>query len=181
MPERRQRRPARRSRVPGPMRILFLDVDGTLTDGRITMGDAGEARHFFVRDGLAMQWARDLGLLPVVISGRASKGADQRMADLRIEYYGGVHDKVTVGERVRAREGVEWKECAMVGDDLPDVPILKRVGWPIAVADARPEVRRVARTVTAAPGGRGAVREVVEMLLKHNGAWGRVLERYEAK
>ena len=79
-----------------------------------------------------------------------------------------------------SREGVAFGECAMVGDDLPDVPLLKRVGWPIAVADASPDVLPLARTVTRARAGRGAVREVVEMLLRHNRTWRRVLERYEA-
>jgi len=102
------------------------------------------------------------------------------MADLGLEYYGGITDKVAVGERVRTREGAEWSECAMVGDDLPDVPLMKKVGWPIAVADARPEARRVARTVTRTAGGRGAVREAVELILRHNGLWARVLERYGA-
>ena len=176
MPERRARRRAPRAAV----RVLFLDVDGTLTDGVIGQGGGGEIRHFFVRDGLALQWARDLGVLPVVVSGRRSPAVDARMADLGLEYYGGITDKVAVGERVRTREGAEWSECAMVGDDLPDVPLMKKVGWPIAVADARPVARRVARTVTRTAGGRGAVREAVELILRHNGLWARVLERYGA-
>ena len=78
------------------------------------------------------------------------------------------------------REEILWGACAAVGDDLPDVPLLKRVGWPIAVADAVPQVRAVARTTTVHEAGRGAVREVVEMLLRHNGTWEEVLKRYEA-
>jgi 3-deoxy-D-manno-octulosonate 8-phosphate phosphatase (KDO 8-P phosphatase) len=102
------------------------------------------------------------------------------MRDLGLEHYLGEKDKVAVAERVLAREGVAWRQCAMVGDDLPDVPMLRRVGWPIAVADARPELRAFAKTVTRARGGFGAVREVVEMILAHNGTWTEVLERYEA-
>jgi 3-deoxy-D-manno-octulosonate 8-phosphate phosphatase (KDO 8-P phosphatase) len=166
--------------IRGPVRILFLDVDGTLTDGVIGFARDIDFRLFFVRDGLALEWARDLGLLPVVISGRASTAVASRMADLKLEHYLGERDKVAVAGRVLAREGVEFRECAMVGDDLPDVPLLKRVGWPIAVADAVPEVRKIARTVTRTPAGRGAVREVVEMLLRHNRTWPRVLERYGA-
>jgi 3-deoxy-D-manno-octulosonate 8-phosphate phosphatase (KDO 8-P phosphatase) len=162
------------------VRILFLDVDGTLTDGVIGFAGDGDFRQFFVRDGIALEWARDLGLLPVVISGRSSLAVAARMADLRLEHYLGERDKVAVAEKVMGREGVDWGECAMVGDDLPDVPLLRRVGWPIAVSDAAPEVLAVARTVTRQRGGRGAVREVVEMLLRHNRAWPRVLERYEA-
>ena len=165
----------------GPVRLLFVDVDGTLTDGVIGQSAAaGELRHFYVRDGLALQWARDLGVLPVVISGRDSPAVEARMTDLALEYYGGIRDKVEVAGRVLAREGARWEECVMVGDDLPDVALMRRVGWPIAVADGQPEVRRVARTVTAERGGRGAVREAVELVLRHNGVWARVLERYGA-
>ena len=166
--------------VAGPVRILFLDLDGTLTDGVIAFSRDGDLRNFWVRDGLALEWARELGVLPVVISGRRSLAAEARMQDLRLEHYLGARDKVAVAERVLAREGVGWAACAMVGDDLPDVPMLRRVGWPIAVADCAPEVRGFARTVTRARAGFGAVREVVEMVLRHNGSWERVLARYEA-
>ena len=163
-----------------PVRVLFLDLDGTLTDGVIGFTKDGDSRNFWVRDGIALEWARDLGVRPVVISGRASLAAEARMHDLRLEHYLGVKDKVALAEEVMAREGVSWKDCAMVGDDLPDVPLLKRVGWSIAVADASPEVIRVARTVTEARAGFGAVREAVERILRHNGTWTKVLERYEA-
>jgi 3-deoxy-D-manno-octulosonate 8-phosphate phosphatase (KDO 8-P phosphatase) len=165
--------------VEGAVRVLFLDVDGTLTDGVIGFTKDTDFRHFFVRDGLALEWARDLGLLPVVISGRASQAVAARMADLKLEHYLGVRDKVAVAEKVLAREGVELRECAMVGDDLPDVPLMRRVGWPIAVANASREVRPLAKTITRAPGGFGAVREVVEQLLRHNGTWDDVLRQYE--
>lgn len=164
-----------------PVRILFLDVDGTLTDGVIGFTRDTDFRHFWVRDGLALEWARDLGILPVVISGRASEAVAARMRDLQLEHYLGIKDKVAVAERVLARESVRWEECVMVGDDLPDVPMLKRVGWPIAVADAAPEVMPFAKTVTRARAGFGAVREVAEQLLRHNGVWERVLEKYEAR
>ena len=103
-----------------------------------------------------------------------------RMKDLNLECYLGAKDKVAVAERVTKRERVGWDQCAMVGDDLPDIPLLKRVGWPIAVVGCSPELRRIARTVTKARPGAGAVREVVERLLRHNGTWARVLERYGA-
>jgi len=103
------------------------------------------------------------------------------MADLQLEYYGGIHDKVAVAGRVLEREGARWEQCVMVGDDLPDVPLMKRVGWPIAVADGRPEVLRTAKTVTGERGGRGAVREAVELVLRHNGVWEQVLQRYGAQ
>jgi len=165
--------------MPGPARILFLDLDGTLSDGVIAYDSLGDSRNFWVRDGLALQWARDFGVLPVVISGRSSKAAVLRMEDLGLEYYFGIQNKVEVAERVLEREKARWDQCVMVGDDLPDVPLLKRVGWPIAVANAVGEVRVIARTVTGARGGRGAIREVVEMLLRHNGTWEQVLKRYD--
>jgi 3-deoxy-D-manno-octulosonate 8-phosphate phosphatase (KDO 8-P phosphatase) len=165
--------------IAGPVRILFLDVDGTLTDGVIGFTKDSDLRHFWVRDGLALEWARDLGLLPVVISGRLSPAVAARMDDLKLEHYLGVKDKVAVAERVLAREGARWEQCAMVGDDLPDVGLLRRVGWPIVVADASVELLPLARTVTRARAGYGAVREVVEMLLRHNGVWDQVLRRYE--
>jgi 3-deoxy-D-manno-octulosonate 8-phosphate phosphatase (KDO 8-P phosphatase) len=172
---------ARAARVPvsGPIKILFLDLDGTLTDGVVGYDTQGDFRNFHVRDGLSLEWAKGLGMLPVVISGRASRAGELRMQDLGLEHYLGERDKVTVADRVRSRVGAEWRECAMIGDDLPDVALLKRVGWRIAVADAVDEVRSLAHTVTRGAAGRGAVREVVEMLLRHNGVWSRVLERYE--
>ena len=182
MPDRafdREPRGASDTPISGRVRILFLDVDGTLTDGVIGFSHDSDFRHFWVRDGLALEWARDSGLLPVVISGRNSEAVAARMRDLRLEHYLGIQDKVSVAEKVMAREGAAWGECAMVGDDLPDVPMLRRVGWPIAVADASAELFPFARDVTRARAGLGAVREVVEMLLRHNGAWEAVLRRYE--
>jgi len=168
------------SPISGKVRILFLDVDGTMTDGGIGWDTRGDQRNFFVRDGLALDWARGLELLPVVISGRDSEAVKGRMADLKLEHYLGINDKVAVAEEVLTREEVAWNACAAVGDDLPDVPLLKRVGWSIAVADAVPQVRAVAKTTTIHEAGRGAVREVVEMLLRHNGTWEEILKRYEA-
>jgi 3-deoxy-D-manno-octulosonate 8-phosphate phosphatase (KDO 8-P phosphatase) len=167
--------------VGGPIRILFLDLDGTLTDGVITYDTRGDARHFWVRDGIALQWAKEEGVRPVVISGRASDAAVLRMQDLDLEHYLGIGDKVAVAEKVLAREGVTWEACAMIGDDLPDVPLMRRVGWRFAVANADPRVLALAHTVTLAPGGAGAVREAIEVLLTCNGSWNRVLDRYEAR
>lgn len=167
--------------IAHPVKLLFLDVDGTMTDGLIGFTSEGDLRHFWVRDGLALEWARDLGVLTVVISGRASQAVAARMKDLNLEHYLGVKDKVAVAEKVLAREKVRWDECVMVGDDLPDVPMFKRVGWPIAVADGAPEVMPFVKTVTLARAGYGAVREVVERVLRHNGTWARVLARYEAQ
>lgn len=165
--------------IAGPVRVLFLDLDGTMTDGVIGFSRDGDFRNFWVRDGLSLEWARELGVLPVVISGRMSLAGQARMHDLKLEHYLGARNKVVVAEKVLARESVGWDACAMIGDDLPDVPLMKRVGWPIAVADATPEILPFAKTVTTARAGAGAVREAVEAILRHNGAWAKVLARYE--
>ncbi len=165
--------------IEGPVRVLLLDVDGTLTDGFIIEHHDGDSRNFWVRDGLSMQWARDSGVTVVAISGRHSRAVEHRMKDLEIECHVGIQDKVAVAEQVLKRAGATWAQTVMLGDDLPDVALLKRVGWPVAVADAQPEVKALARTITQATGGRGAVREVIEMILRHNGTWRQVLERYE--
>jgi 3-deoxy-D-manno-octulosonate 8-phosphate phosphatase (KDO 8-P phosphatase) len=167
--------------MKNPVRIVFLDVDGTMTDGVIGFTKDGDVRNFWVRDGIALEWGRDAGILPVVISGRPSLAVAARMHDLRLEHYLGAKDKVAIAEKVLMREGVSWNECVMIGDDLPDVPMMKRVAWPIAVADSTAEVLPFAKTVTKATAGRGAVREAMEIILQHNGAWERVLEKYEAK
>jgi len=169
-----------RSPIKGPARILFMDLDGTLTNGIITYDTVADARHFWIRDGLALKWAKQHGILPVVISGRPSKAAELRMEDLDLEYYLDVEDKVAVADKVRRREKAEWRQCVMVGDDLPDVALMKQVGWAVAVADADPHVKKFAQSVTVARAGYGAIREVVEQLLKHNGVWQKVLEHYEA-
>ncbi len=172
--------PQRAAPIEGPVRILFMDLDGTLTNGLITFDLHGDQRHFGIRDGLALQWAKQHGIRPVVISGRSSQAAELRMKDLDLEFYFGIQDKVAVADQVRRREQAEWWQCVMVGDDLPDVALMRRVGWPIAVCDAVPEVKHFARTVTTARAGYGAIREVVETLLKHNRVWPKVLAHYEA-
>jgi 3-deoxy-D-manno-octulosonate 8-phosphate phosphatase (KDO 8-P phosphatase) len=173
-------RPLVHGPIEGPVRILFLDLDGTLTDGVIAFSTQGDARNFWIRDGIGLRWVSESGILPVVISGRDSKAAVMRMQDLDLEHYFGVQDKVGTAQRVLERAKATWEQCVMVGDDLPDVALMKRVGWPIAVADAVPEVKAIARTVTSARAGYGAVREVAELVLRHNGAWQQVLEKYGA-
>ena len=170
-----------RGPVAGPIRIVFLDVDGTLTDGTIGFDRHGDSRQFWIRDGIALEWARRYGVLPVALSGRDSLAVRARLEDLKVEAHLGLRDKVAVAERILSREKVVWSQCVMVGDDLPDVPVMKRVGWPIAVANAAGEVKSIARTITGCDGGRGAVREVIEMVLRHNGTWERVLKRYKVR
>lgn len=164
------------------IRCLVLDVDGVLTDGRIYYGDAGPLRAFDVQDGIALTWFRkQLG--PVaVITGLESEAVRKRAADLRVEHVvQGSRDKLADLRRLLPALGVVIEQVAAIGDDLPDLALLRACGFPIAPANAVPEVRRVARLVTSRGGGCGAVREAVEFLLRRAGRWADVLAHYGEK
>ena len=155
--------------------LLVLDVDGVLTDGRLYFGARGEALKVFdVRDGYGLVAVQRAGLTVAVISGRRSGAVHARCRELGIRYvYQGVADKLAVFERLRSRLGLTRGACACVGDDLPDVPLMKAVGLSFAVADAHGTARRAARRVTRRGGGRGAVREVCDLLLTARARAGR--------
>ncbi|MCI0546415.1 MAG: HAD hydrolase family protein [Candidatus Rokubacteria bacterium] len=157
----------RRPRGAGAVRLLVLDVDGVLTDGGLCYGPAGEdTKRFHVHDGLALQAAGAAGLAIAVVSGRSSVAVTRRMAELGItEVHQGASDKVAVLEALLGRLGLRPAEVAVMGDDLPDLPVMQRAGLALAPANAVPEVRRAADWVSRRPGGGGAVREAVEMLL----------------
>lgn len=161
------------------VRCLVLDVDGVLTDGRIYYGPGGPMRAFDVRDGIAIGWFRKLLGEVVILTGLESEGVRQRAADLRIEHViQGSRDKLADLQQLLPRLGASLDEVAMIGDDLPDLCILRRCAWPIAPPNAAPQVRAAARLVTSRPGGRGAVREAVEFLLRRAGRWDEVLAHY---
>jgi 3-deoxy-D-manno-octulosonate 8-phosphate phosphatase (KDO 8-P phosphatase) len=151
----------------GNIRLLALDVDGVLTDGRLHYDASGEVlKVFHARDGYGIKAVQQAGIRVVVISGRASAALTRRCEELGIqEYAQGVSDKETALTVLCAKLDVPLKACAYVGDDLPDIPALKQVGFAVAVADAHAAVRRVAHRCTRLPGGAGAVREVCEWLL----------------
>lgn len=157
--------------MPPAIRILVLDVDGVLTDGRLYFGPRGEAlKVFHVRDGNGIVQLRRVGIAVVVISGRRSSMVAVRCRELGVRYvYQGVRDKLIVLERLCRRLKVPLAACAAVGDDLPDLPVLRAVGLSFAVADAHATVRRAARFVTRLAGGAGAVREVCDQLLARRG------------
>ena len=150
------------------VRLLVLDVDGVLTDGRLYYGASGEAlKVFHVRDGLGLKLLAAAGITVAVISGRRSRMTGRRCRELGVRHLlQGVEDKLAVFHRLRGRLGVPPGECACVGDDLPDVPLMREVGLSFAVADAHPDARSAARVITRLPGGRGAVREVCDYLLE---------------
>ena len=152
--------------------MLILDVDGVLTDGRLWFGPRGEAlKQFHTRDGLGIQQATRAGIEVAVISGRKSKMVEIRCRELGVEHVRqGIKDKVAELERLCARLKIEPSACACVGDDLPDVPLMRKVALAFAVADAHPEARHAAHLITKLPGGHGAVREVCDYLLAHGSA-----------
>jgi len=170
--------------VAGRIRLLALDVDGVLTDNGIYLGpvdgQAVELKRFDVQDGLGHVLMRTAGIPVAWVSARHSEATTQRARELRVEDVLQVRgpDKLEAMGALLARRGIAWEDAAFVGDDLADLQVLRRVGLPIAVANAVEEVKAVAAYVTRTPGGHGAVREVVEMLLKARGRWTELLERY---
>jgi 3-deoxy-D-manno-octulosonate 8-phosphate phosphatase (KDO 8-P phosphatase) len=155
------------------IKLLVLDVDGVLTDGGLLFDPAGtEWKRFHVHDGLAIAAAQRAGMTVAVMSGRSSPAVARRMAELGVtELHQGVGDKAHLVQSIMERLRVSAAEVAAMGDDLPDLPVLRMVGFPLAPADAVAEVRRAARWVSRRTGGAGAVREAVEMLLRARGAW----------
>jgi 3-deoxy-D-manno-octulosonate 8-phosphate phosphatase (KDO 8-P phosphatase) len=162
------------------IRLLLLDVDGVLTDGSIVYsGDGTELKRFHVRDGSGLKLWRLAGNRAAILSGRTSPAVEVRAAELGIApVFQGRDDKRAALADVLAAVQVAPSEVCAVGDDLPDLPVLLRCGLAAAVADAAPEVRDAAHYVTSTPGGRGAVREVVEWLLKLQHRWDGLVSRY---
>jgi 3-deoxy-D-manno-octulosonate 8-phosphate phosphatase (KDO 8-P phosphatase) len=162
------------------VRWLVLDVDGVLTDGRILLdGGDGEWKAFDVRDGHRIVLAARQGIRTVFLTGRTSRVVERRAAELGVHrVYQGVRDKGAGLERFFREEGAEPAETAYLGDDVVDLPALRRAGLAAAVGDAVPEVQAAADWVAAAPGGRGAVRELVEFVLAAQGRWEAALAEY---
>ncbi len=159
------------------IRLLILDVDGVLTDGRLYFDAKGETlKVFHVRDGHGIKLAQRAGLEIAFLSGRRSDAAYHRAKELGIvRFHEGVRDKVAVLEEIMAAMEIEASQVAAVGDDLVDLALMGRVGLAVAVADAVPEVLAAAHWTTTNPGGRGAVREVCDLLLKAQGKWEEIM------
>jgi 3-deoxy-D-manno-octulosonate 8-phosphate phosphatase (KDO 8-P phosphatase) len=157
-----------------------LDVDGVLTDGRIGFDGAGEEVKFFdVKDGQGVQFLRSAGIEVGILSSRASRPVRKRARDLGIRLVReGVKDKGGELAVIRREKNLRGDQIAYVGDDWLDLPVFQQVGLAIAVADSIPELKKKAHYVTHAPGGHGAVREVCEVILKAQGKWKRVTEKY---
>jgi 3-deoxy-D-manno-octulosonate 8-phosphate phosphatase (KDO 8-P phosphatase) len=174
---------ARASRI----KLLLMDVDGVMTNGKLyhlpdKAGNVIETKGFDSQDGIALQWMQWKGLKTGVISGRESVGTTERGRQLKINYvYQGHIEKIPILEKIMADADLPPEQIAYIGDDLTDVVVMRRVGFAVAVANARPEVKRAAHYVTEATGGNGAVREVIELILDALGLWSEILEKYEVK
>ena len=167
------------------IRLLLMDVDGVLTDGKLYNvpapdGSMAETKGFDSQDGIALQWLNRLGIAGGVISGRVSPATTERAKQVKFKYvYQGHTEKVPILQEIMADAKLDASEVAYIGDDFTDVVVMRRVGLAIATANARPEVKPLAHYVTQAAGGQGAVREVVELLLKAQGRWDEILKHYE--
>ncbi len=167
------------------IKLLLMDVDGVLTDGRIYFipgagGEWTETKSFDTQDGLALQWLHSKGIRTGVITGRNSPAVELRASSAHMAYcYQGHLGKIPIIEEILADSKLAPEEIAYVGDDFTDVVVFRRVGWGVATANARSEVKQSAHYVTTAAGGYGAIREVAEILLKTQGYWDEVLEKYE--
>jgi 3-deoxy-D-manno-octulosonate 8-phosphate phosphatase (KDO 8-P phosphatase) len=166
------------------IRVLGLDVDGVLTDNGIFVGPVDgqpvELKRFDIQDGLGHVLMRTAGIPVIWLSGRHSEATSVRARELRVDevlQVPGPRKLEAFGELL-ARRGIAWADAAFVGDDLADLQLMRRVGLPIAVANAVAEVKAVATCVTRAAGGHGAAREAIEALLKARGVWPELLERY---
>jgi 3-deoxy-D-manno-octulosonate 8-phosphate phosphatase (KDO 8-P phosphatase) len=159
--------------------LLLLDVDGVLTDGGILYSDAGaEIKQFHVRDGSGLKFWHHAGKRSAIVSGRKSHAVERRAAELDIVLVlQGRSDKLPAFEALLAETGLRPEQVCAIGDDLPDLPVLRRAGLAVAVADACAEVRAAADYVTAVPGGRGAARDAIEWLLKLQGRWSDLVGR----
>ena len=185
MPGRLTISPALKKRA-AKITLLLMDVDGTMTDGSVTLlsasdGTALEIKTFSAHDGLGLTLAQTAGLRTGCITGRESSALVRRARETKMEFiYMKQPLKMPAYEEILEKAGVADSAVAFIGDDLPDLPLLRRAGLAVAVGDAVPEVKQAAHYVTRALGGRGAVRETVELILKSKGVWAEMIEKARA-
>lgn len=173
------------NRLAAGVKVLLMDVDGVLTDGGLHFapdanGNMVESKVFDSQDGIALRWLTWYDIKTGVISGRDSAATTERARQVGMTWVIQGHiEKIPLYEQILAEAKVDSKQVAYVGDDLTDVVIMRRVALSFAPANARPEVKQSASAVLSAPGGSGAVREVIELLLKARGVWEELLKKYE--
>jgi len=163
------------------IKLLILDVDGVMTDGRIIMDNEGhEIKHFDARDGHGLKMIQRYGIEVVLLTGRKSEVVNHRARDLGIKnVYQGAINKKDVLEEILRKHNLPGSDVAFVGDDIVDIPVIKRVGFSATVADAIDVVKKTVDYVTTHKGGRGAVRELCEMILQVQGKWPEIAAKYE--
>lgn len=171
--------------IAANIRMLLMDVDGVLTDGKVfgipdASGKIIETKGFDTQDGIALQWLSWKGFVTGLISGRDSPATEARAKQCGMTYiYQGHIEKIPIVEEILKTSGIAASQVAYIGDDLTDVVVMNRVGLSFAPANARPEVKQKVHHVTESAGGQGAVREVCELLLKSQGHWDELLRKYE--
>jgi 3-deoxy-D-manno-octulosonate 8-phosphate phosphatase (KDO 8-P phosphatase) len=169
------------------IRLVGIDVDGVLTDGGIYLGAVDgrplEFKRYDIQDGLGIHFMRKAGIRVAIVTGRVSESVRLRAAELEIEDVAqdAQARKLPAFRRILERHGIELAQAAFLGDDFPDLPVLRMVGLPVAVGNAVPEIAQICRITLTRSGGRGAVREFAELLLKARGEWDKVCEQYVAE
>lgn len=167
------------------IKVLLMDVDGVLTDGRLYLvpdreGNMVETKGFDSQDGIALRWLSWFDIATGVISGRNSPATTERARQVGMKWvFQGHIEKIPILEQILSEAKVDPQQVAYIGDDLTDVVIMRRVGLSFATANARAEVKHSAMAITHVAGGQGAVREVIELLMKAQGRWEGLLEKYE--
>ena len=164
------------------VKLLLLDVDGVLTDGRIVYDSRGRDMKFFdVHDGMGVYLLKKAGISTILITAKGSRAIKPRARDMQVrEVFADVSVKTSILEKILRKYNLKACEVCFVGDDMVDLGLLRRVGFPVAVFNACPEIKQAASYVTLKLGGRGAVREVAELILKSQGRWGEMVKFYEA-
>jgi 3-deoxy-D-manno-octulosonate 8-phosphate phosphatase (KDO 8-P phosphatase) len=163
------------------VQLFLCDVDGVLTDGSVWQGNGVETKRFNIRDGLGLKFLQHSGIKVGWISRRPSSATKQRAEDLKIDFLvQSDRGKVSAVESILGETRLNWEDICYVGDDVVDLRVLERAGLSVAVADGVAEVRAAAHYVTRAPGGRGAIRETVELILKAQKKWQQIVSEYAA-
>ncbi|WP_296097717.1 HAD family hydrolase [Dialister sp.] len=167
----------------GTVKLIAFDVDGTLTDGTLVIGFDGEpVKLFHARDGLGISLAHRMGYVTGFITGRKSKLVENRGKELQVDFIlMGVSNKVEAMEKILKDHGLSWKEAAYMGDDLNDLPLMKKVGFSGSPADGVSEARKASDFVSSLPGGKGAAREFIETIMKSQHRWKEAVNSYKGK
>lgn len=162
------------------IKLIVLDVDGTLTDGRITLDNNGiESKSFNVKDGLAIAQAIKIGIDIIIVTGRNSEITNIRSKELGIkEVYQGIKDKITFVTPIILKKSITMEDVAYIGDDINDLAIMKNVAFPACPSDASIEVKKISKFVSSFAGGEGAVREIIEHILQAKGVWKNIINNY---